>query len=171
MVPPLQQNVALFLDVDETLVDFQLAPAVTRIDDALRDAIERTWARLDGALALISGRPIEQLDRCVGWKLFMLLDGGIGEFLQHFKHIAALIALVFVDGHSILTKRLRTPKIQAILRTISVPFIRMASPSLAEGAVSGTTSASSSGSPAGSDSWTAVEGVTPVSWIAFPLGE
>lgn len=67
MVPPLQQNVALFLDVDETLVNLQLAPAVMRIDDALRGAIERTWARLDGALALISGRPIEQLDECVGW--------------------------------------------------------------------------------------------------------
>lgn len=67
MVPPLQQNVALFLDVDGTLADFQLAPAVVQIDDALRCAIERTWAQLDGALALISGRPIAQLDRCIGW--------------------------------------------------------------------------------------------------------
>lgn len=67
MVPPLRQNVALFLDIDGTLVDFQLDPTVVRVDDALRCAIERTWVQLDGALALISGRPIEQLDRCVGW--------------------------------------------------------------------------------------------------------
>jgi trehalose 6-phosphate phosphatase len=67
VVPPLQPNAALFLGLDGTLVDFQLDPVVARVDDALRCAIERTWGRLDGALALISGRPIEQLDRCVGW--------------------------------------------------------------------------------------------------------
>jgi trehalose 6-phosphate phosphatase len=67
VVPPLQRNVALFLDVDGTLVDFQLDPAAVRLDDALRCAVQRTCAQLDGALALISGRPIEQLDRCVGW--------------------------------------------------------------------------------------------------------
>lgn len=68
VVPPLQQNVALFLDVD--VVDFQFAQAVARIDDAFRCALEKTWAQLDGALALISGRPIEQLDHCVGWNGF-----------------------------------------------------------------------------------------------------
>lgn len=67
MVPPLQRNVALFLDLEGTLVDFQLDPAAVQIDDALRCAVQRTCLQLDGALALISGRPIEQLDRCVGW--------------------------------------------------------------------------------------------------------
>ncbi len=66
-VPPLRRDVALFLDVDGTLVDFHVDPATIRFDEALRGAIERTWTQLDGALALISGRPIEQLDRCVGW--------------------------------------------------------------------------------------------------------
>ncbi|HEY6455262.1 MAG TPA: trehalose-phosphatase [Steroidobacteraceae bacterium] len=65
VVPPLQQDVALFLDVDG--VDLQFAPALVRIDDSFRCALKRTWTQLDGALALISGRPIEQLDHCVGW--------------------------------------------------------------------------------------------------------
>lgn len=66
MVPPLQPNVALFLALDRTLLDLQ-PQAAARVDDALRSAIERTSGQLDGALALLSGRPIAQLDRCVGW--------------------------------------------------------------------------------------------------------
>jgi trehalose 6-phosphate phosphatase len=65
VVPPLQSNAALFLDVDRTLGDFQ--SVATQVDDALRCAIERIWGKLDGALALLSGRPIVQLDQFVGW--------------------------------------------------------------------------------------------------------
>jgi trehalose 6-phosphate phosphatase len=67
VVPPLPANAALFLDVDRTVVDFQLDSLAVRIDDALRHAIAQTWWKLDGALALLSGRSIAQLDRCVGW--------------------------------------------------------------------------------------------------------
>lgn len=67
MVPPLQRNVALFLDLDGMLVDVQRDPVAGRIDDGLRCAVQRTCLQLNGALALISGWPIEQLDRYMGW--------------------------------------------------------------------------------------------------------
>jgi trehalose 6-phosphate phosphatase len=67
LVPLLRRDVALFLGVDGTLQDVELDASVLPVDEALRLSIERIWVQLDGALALISGRPIEQLDRCVGW--------------------------------------------------------------------------------------------------------
>jgi len=62
--PPLRKEDALFLDFDGTLVEFADDPTDVRVDPALRRAVESAAARLAGALALISGRPIEQIDRC-----------------------------------------------------------------------------------------------------------
>ncbi|MEK9970079.1 MAG: trehalose-phosphatase [Ferrovibrio sp.] len=62
--PPLPQpNWALFLDVDGTLVDIAQSPDDVRVSPALRADLEAVASRLDGALALISGRSIEALDR------------------------------------------------------------------------------------------------------------
>lgn len=62
--PPLLDDAcALFLDVDGTLIEFAEDPeAVTLLPD-VREAIGRISDRLEGAVALISGRPLEQLDR------------------------------------------------------------------------------------------------------------
>jgi trehalose 6-phosphate phosphatase len=62
--PPFRKEDALFLDFDGTLVEFADDPTVVRVDPALRRAVESAAARLAGAVALISGRPIEQIDRC-----------------------------------------------------------------------------------------------------------
>ena len=62
--PPLRKEDALFLDFDGTLVEFADDPTGVRVNPALRRAVESAAARLSGALALISGRPIEQIDRC-----------------------------------------------------------------------------------------------------------
>jgi trehalose 6-phosphate phosphatase len=60
----LQMNSScLFLDVDGTLVDLELHPADVQIDDELLVLLSRLQFHLDGALALISGRPISELDR------------------------------------------------------------------------------------------------------------
>ena len=56
-------RIALFLDVDGTLLGFKERPQDVVADDELRGALETLSARMDGALALISGRPIEDLDR------------------------------------------------------------------------------------------------------------
>ncbi len=64
--PAVHPEVALFLDLDGTLVDFEEDPAAVGVDDALRRAVDATARLLDGALALISGRPIAQVDRLFG---------------------------------------------------------------------------------------------------------
>lgn len=56
------QRTCLFLDVDGTLVDLQPRPEDVFIDDELIALLTRIHAQLQGALALISGRPIRELD-------------------------------------------------------------------------------------------------------------
>jgi trehalose 6-phosphate phosphatase len=55
--------VALFLDVDGTLLDIALRPDGVSVPPSLRRALGRIHDGLDGALALVSGRPVEELDR------------------------------------------------------------------------------------------------------------
>jgi len=60
--PPLDDACALFLDVDGTLVDFSPDPAAVRVLPRVREAIGTISDRLGGAVALVSGRPLAQLD-------------------------------------------------------------------------------------------------------------
>ncbi len=53
---------ALFLDVDGTLIDFADSPEAVRLLPEVREAITRLSERLNGAIALVSGRPLAQLD-------------------------------------------------------------------------------------------------------------
>ncbi|MDQ3288150.1 MAG: trehalose-phosphatase [Pseudomonadota bacterium] len=61
--PPLAPDWALFLDIDGTLLDFCASPAEVQVDPAIIRALERLHERLDGALALVSGRTLDQIDR------------------------------------------------------------------------------------------------------------
>ncbi|MFT3905128.1 MAG: trehalose-phosphatase [Steroidobacteraceae bacterium] len=56
-------QICLFLDFDGTLADFAMDPAQVQIDAQLVAILRRLQQALDGALALVSGRPIEDLDR------------------------------------------------------------------------------------------------------------
>lgn len=60
--PLLGDGSALFLDVDGTLIEFAEDPARVRLLPQVREAIEAIADRLDGAVALVSGRPLSQLD-------------------------------------------------------------------------------------------------------------
>ncbi|WDJ97199.1 trehalose-phosphatase [Xanthomonas campestris pv. incanae] len=61
--PPLLDDAcALFLDVDGTLIDFAHTPEAVQLLQEVRDAIARLSERLGGAVALVSGRPLSQLD-------------------------------------------------------------------------------------------------------------
>lgn len=60
--PLLDEDCALFLDVDGTLLDFATHPDSVRLPAGALDTIGRLSDRLQGALALVSGRPLEQLD-------------------------------------------------------------------------------------------------------------
>lgn len=58
----LDDECALFLDFDGTLVDIAEHPDAVTVDPALPDVLRRLQERLGGALAIISGRPIGFLD-------------------------------------------------------------------------------------------------------------
>ena len=54
---------ALFLDVDGTLIEIADAPDAVSVDPAMIDVLAGLDRRFDGALALVSGRELETLDR------------------------------------------------------------------------------------------------------------
>ena len=54
---------ALFLDIDGTLLDIASRPDEVIVPDSLREDLGALFTRLDGALALISGRAVEEIDR------------------------------------------------------------------------------------------------------------
>ncbi|HEV2564775.1 MAG TPA: trehalose-phosphatase [Microvirga sp.] len=56
------EDYALFLDFDGTLVDIVERPDAVAVDPDLPDVLTRLQDRLGGALAIISGRPVEFLD-------------------------------------------------------------------------------------------------------------
>jgi len=58
-----QTDVALFLDVDGTLLEIAATPEAVRVPAALRNTLHLAAKRESGALALISGRAINELDR------------------------------------------------------------------------------------------------------------
>ena len=60
-LPPLSRS-ALLLDLDGTLLDIAPTPDSVIVPPALLDALRGLVIRLDGALAVISGRPVAQVD-------------------------------------------------------------------------------------------------------------
>ena len=56
-------EVGLFLDVDGTLLDLAPRPDAVEVPPALIATLAAAERRLEGALALVSGRQIEELDR------------------------------------------------------------------------------------------------------------
>ena len=53
----------LFLDVDGTLLEFASAPDAVHVDGALRSLLLQVARTLEGAVALVSGRAIAEIDR------------------------------------------------------------------------------------------------------------
>jgi trehalose 6-phosphate phosphatase len=56
-------SIALLLDVDGTLIDFGPSPHDVDVSDELKQSLVRLLRLTEGALALVSGRPIADLDR------------------------------------------------------------------------------------------------------------
>jgi len=57
------KTVALLLDVDGTILDIRPSPTEVEVSDALRESLARLLVLTGGAVALVSGRPIAELDR------------------------------------------------------------------------------------------------------------
>jgi trehalose 6-phosphate phosphatase len=56
------RRAAIFLDFDGTLVEIAPTPEMVKVDPALPSLLKALCDRLGGALALVSGRPLETLD-------------------------------------------------------------------------------------------------------------
>jgi trehalose 6-phosphate phosphatase len=62
MPRPLTNGAALFLDIDGTLLDIAARPDAVVVPPDLPGLLGRLRERLDGALAIITGRPLAQVD-------------------------------------------------------------------------------------------------------------
>lgn len=64
LLPPLlEPDDALFLDFDGTLVDLAPTPESIHVDDALLHALQALQQRQRGAVAIVSGRTLDDIDR------------------------------------------------------------------------------------------------------------
>ena len=66
MAPPMPEpsaQWALFVDIDGTLVDFCQRPDEVSVDAGIRALLADLAGALDGALAILSGRPLHDVDR------------------------------------------------------------------------------------------------------------
>jgi trehalose 6-phosphate phosphatase len=61
--PALDPDAALFVDVDGTLLEIALRPELVRVPRTLPMLLDRLAKQRDGALALVSGRPLADIDR------------------------------------------------------------------------------------------------------------
>ena len=61
--PPLTADVALFLDFDGTLVDLAATPNAIKVAPGLGELMAKVAWHLNGAVAIITGRPIEIIDK------------------------------------------------------------------------------------------------------------
>lgn len=62
VLPP-GESYCLFLDFDGTLVEFAPTPAAVTADRPLIALLRQTAHALDGALAIVSGRPVHDMDK------------------------------------------------------------------------------------------------------------
>jgi trehalose 6-phosphate phosphatase len=63
MTPAITANTALFLDIDGTLLDLARTPDRVKVPRELSRALEKLSDHLSGALAFVSGRSLESIDR------------------------------------------------------------------------------------------------------------
>ena len=96
-------NSAFFLDVDGTLLEFKSRPEDVVADDSLRALLARVRADAGGALALVSGRTLADLDRIVS-PLLLPAAGTHGAELR------------FADGHRETTESTVLDAVRAVAK-------------------------------------------------------
>ena len=113
--PPaaLLDRASLFLDFDGTLVNFVIDPDKAAVDGRLRALLKRLSARLDGRLAILSGRSLDELTDRIGLGPIAMAgshglerraaDGRISRApIPRGLAIAADTARLFADQHRLL---------------------------------------------------------------------
>ena len=73
---PLSDGSAVFLDIDGTLLDIAVTPDAVMVPPTLPDLLRRLAVARNGALALISGRPILDIDRMFGAGIAVAAEHG-----------------------------------------------------------------------------------------------
>jgi trehalose 6-phosphate phosphatase len=68
----LRRRLALFLDIDGTLVDLAATPQAVQVPDMLAGVLSALEATLDGALALVTGRSLTDVDRLFAARRFVV---------------------------------------------------------------------------------------------------
>ncbi len=64
--PDVLRDASLFLDFDGTLVDFVIDPDAAAVDQRLRVLLSELGERLNGRLAILSGRSLDELTERIG---------------------------------------------------------------------------------------------------------
>jgi trehalose 6-phosphate phosphatase len=75
-LPALTRDCAVFLDVDGTLLDIAATPAAVEVPAGLPALLHALTTRQNGAFALISGRPVCDLDHFFGTGLALAAEHG-----------------------------------------------------------------------------------------------
>jgi trehalose 6-phosphate phosphatase len=75
-------DIAIFLDIDGTLLDLAPTPLDVMVPDRLQSALANLKANIDGAIAFVSGRPIGEIDRIFS-PLKLPAVGGHGAEIRH----------------------------------------------------------------------------------------
>lgn len=87
-VPPRFSTHALFLDMDGTLLDIAPTPDAVRVAPGLLGDLRVVRDRLGGALAIVTGRPVEQVDALLG-DVPHAVAGEHGGAIRHAPHALA----------------------------------------------------------------------------------
>jgi trehalose 6-phosphate phosphatase len=77
MMRPLSAETALFLDIDGTLIDLAPTPDSVIVPDGLPALLRRLQTGLGGALAILSGRKLADIDRLLGPGLPCAAEHGV----------------------------------------------------------------------------------------------
>lgn len=80
--PDLLDGASLFLDFDGTLVEIAERPDAVAVDDRLHRLMQGLMRRLDGRIAIVSGRGAEEIDALFGGAGFAI-GGSHGAELRH----------------------------------------------------------------------------------------
>ncbi|MBY0226892.1 MAG: trehalose-phosphatase [Hyphomicrobium sp.] len=94
------ESYALFLDIDGTLSDIAPSPDGAFIDSATLQAVERLSDELGGALAVISGRKLTDIDRLIG-RSAQNAAGSHGAELRKSGHLLNVSAAPVIDTNAI----------------------------------------------------------------------
>lgn len=69
---PALDNAAIFFDIDGTLAAITSRPEDSRISPSLLAILGQIWHRVNGAMAILSGRPIHEIDALLFPKIYPL---------------------------------------------------------------------------------------------------